>query len=117
MTDEIERIDIVGIQQKENLVDVIGVEAKLRLSDWGDAFTKAIKAQQMCNEAYVAFPFEEFRNKENREHLRLLRELCDVRGIGILKVTNVTCEADRKARPTLRMGDYKRFIYEFGKEY
>jgi len=94
VTDEIERIDIVGIQQRRNFVDVIGAEAKLRLSDWGDAFTKATKAQQRCNKAYVAFPLEEFRNKENKEHLRLLRELCDVRGIGILKVKEVTCEVD-----------------------
>lgn len=112
VTAEIKRIDVAGIQQKRNFVDIIGVEAKLRLSDWGDAFTKAIKAQQRCNKVYVAFPLEEFRNKENEEHLRLLHELCDIRGIGILRVTKMACEVDREARPTLRMGDYKKIIYE-----
>jgi len=111
VTVEIEKIDVAGIKKKEDFVDVVGVEAKLKLTEWGDACSKAIKAQQKCIKTYVAFPVQEFENKENEEHLKLLHELCDVKGIGILKVRENDCKVDRPPRAALRMDDYKEIIY------
>jgi len=110
VTEEVERIDIVGIKRGETFVNTVGIEAKLGLPDWGDAFTKAVKAQQKCSEAYVAFPIEELKNKENREHLRLIRELCDARGIGILGVGKNTCKLVHDARPVLHMTAYRKIM-------
>jgi len=115
-------VDVVGIKTEDGRKEVVAVEVKNRVSPANvmQALSQAEIYQKACTKVYIAFPASEWDKEENTEAVKEVMELCQARGIGILKVRSLglrqPCIEILSPITSLRLDIYKGIIEQFDKK-
>jgi len=84
-------IDVVAMKPRGERKDLVAVEVKNKVSPMSvlQALSQAEIYQNACTKVYIAFSVSEWDKEENTDAVKEVKELCQSRGIGILKIRSL----------------------------
>jgi hypothetical protein len=115
-------IDVVAMKPTDEGKNLVAVEVKNKVSPMSilQAISQAEIYQNACTKVYIAFPMSEWEKEENTDAVREVKELCQSRGIGILKIGSLglrqPCIEELPPITSLRLDVYQGIVKQFAEK-